>query len=122
MTGIPQTICSDVFPELGYPLTAAGLIRCARDSWRELGDQAPRLVIDGAPIPNGFVVHTRAFRFKMPARNNVFRLPGVRGGRAASAGRIAIIKPLAPGRHTLIEGVKYRDFHNQVIVYNLDVV
>jgi hypothetical protein len=122
-TGLPETLCSDALPNAKKTLdTPRRILACARKGWRVLGDHAPRIVLDGKPIPTGFTVHTPVFRFTMPKRGNVFRNPGVRGGRAAAYGRVALIKPLAPGRHTLIEGVKYANFHNQVLIWNLEVV
>jgi hypothetical protein len=121
-TGLPETLCSDALPNAESLTTPARITRCARNGWREVGDHAPRLVLDGKAIPNGFGMHTPIFRFTMPERGNVFQRRGVRGGRAAAFGHVALIKPLAPGHHTLIQGVKYRDFHNQVLIYDLNVV
>lgn len=117
--GLPEIICSDALPGVDTPWR---IRRCARHGWSVAGDHAPRLVLDGKSLPNGFTVHTPIFRFTMPAHGNVFRRPGQRHGRAAASARVALIRPLAPGKHTLIEGVKYRAFHNQVLVFNLTVV
>jgi hypothetical protein len=122
MLGEPEIYCTDVDPDPDYPLTARGLQRCARRYWRELTDPHPRVVLDGQPIANGYVVHPRVFRFRMPAHDNVFGAPGVRIGRAAVVARATLIKPLAPGQHTLIKGVKYRDLYNIVGVFKLTVV
>jgi hypothetical protein len=122
LTGVPESLCSDVLPNAERLNTPAKIMRCAREGWKAIGDPAPRLVLDGNPIPNGFEVHTPVFRFTMPARGNVFQRRGVRRGRAATYAHVALIRPLAPGRHTLIEGVKYRHFHNQVLIFNLEVV
>jgi hypothetical protein len=122
MLGVPALLCSDVVPTPGFATSATGLRRCARSSYEKYTDPHPRLVLDGQPIPAGVVVHTPVFRFTMPAHDNVFDSPGVRRGRAASVGRAAMLRPLPPGSHTLISGVRYRITHNIVIVYKLDVV
>jgi hypothetical protein len=122
MTGLPETLCPDVLTDDPRLKTPRSLERCARRGWLDVGDRHPRLVLDGRAIPNGYVVYTGVFRFTMPARGNVFQRVGIRGGRAAAGAKVAIVKPLAPGHHTLIEGVKYANFHNQVTIFNLTVV
>jgi hypothetical protein len=121
LTGVPESLCSDVLPNAKPLNTARKITRCARQSWRQISSVEPRLVLDGNPIPNGFEIHTPVFRFTMPGRGNVFDRPGIRRGRAAAWAHVALIRPLAPGRHTLIEGVSYRHFHNQVLIFNLTV-
>jgi hypothetical protein len=118
-TGLPESLCTDAMPHIETPRL---IRRCARRGWTEFGDHAPRLVLDGKPLPSGFTVHTPVFRFTMPERGNIFGRRGIRHARAATSARVALIRPLAPGHHTLIEGVKYRHFHNQVLVFNLEVV
>jgi hypothetical protein len=122
LLGTPLALCSDVVMPPGYPRTTAGLKRCAREFWAQVADPSPRIVLDGAPLPNGFVVHTPVFRFTIPAHDNAFNLPGVRRARGAVTGRPVMLRPLAPGRHTLIQGIHYRITHNLVVVYNLTVI
>jgi len=93
LLGEPQIYCTDIDPEPAYPTTAKGLARCARHYWHQLTDPHPRVVLDGQPIPNGYVVHTRAFRFRLPPRDNMFDLPGVRRGRAAVVARVTLLRP-----------------------------
>jgi hypothetical protein len=122
LLGVPQVVCTDVVPTPGFATSGRGLKRCARHYWDGLTDPHPRLVLDGKPLPNGAVVHTPVFRFSMPSGDNIFGRPGVRGGRAALVARAAMLRPLAPGPHTLIQGIRYRGYHNMVIVYKLNVV
>jgi hypothetical protein len=122
LLGTPLAICTDVVLPRKYRPTDAGLRRCAREFWSYVADPDPRLVLDGAPLPNGFVVHSPAFRFTLPSRDNLFGRPGVRSGRAAIAGRPVMLRPLPPGHHTLIQGVHYRITHNYVVVFQLTVV
>ena len=121
LLGEPQIYCTDVRPERRYPTTAKGLARCARHYWSLLTDPHPRSVLDGQPIPNGALVHTNAFSFTMPPRDNQFDLPGVRHGRAAAVGRVTMIRPLPPGEHKLVQGVRYRDDVNAVGIFRLTV-
>jgi hypothetical protein len=72
LLGTPLALCSDVVMPPGYPRTTAGLKRCAREFWAQVADPSPRIVLDGAPLPNGFVVHTPVFRFTIPAHDNAF--------------------------------------------------
>jgi hypothetical protein len=119
----PQMTCANAVPlPPRYPPTAAGLERCARDNWPVIADPHPRLVLDGQAIPTGGIVRPPAFRVKLPGRDNLFGSSGVRRARAALVGRPTLIKPLAPGVHTLIEGIHYRVTHNMVTVYKLTVV
>lgn len=122
MLGQPEIICSDVVATPGFPHTRRGLDRCARANWRDLTDPDPRVVLDGVAVPAGPVVRTGPFRFGMPARGNQFGLPGVTRVRASAVGRATILRPLAPGAHTLILGIRYRGEHNVVVVYKLTVV
>jgi hypothetical protein len=118
----PQMQCADVIPLPRRWRGPAGLRRCAREGWAKVADRHPRLVLDGNPIPTGAVVHSDAFAFTMPARDNVLGMPGRRHGHGAFVGRPTLIKPLSPGKHTLIQGIHYRIWHNLVAVYNLTVV
>jgi hypothetical protein len=103
-------------------LTAAGLERCARDTWPVIADPHPRLVLDGRPIPTGAVVRPPAFRVTIPLRDNLFGVAGVRRARVAIVGRPTLIRPLTPGVHTIIQAIHYRVTHNVVAVYKLTVV
>jgi hypothetical protein len=118
----PLLQCADVIPLPRRWRGPAGLKRCAREGWSEVADPHPRLVLDGNPIPTGAVVHPDAFRLTMPARDNLFGMPGRRHAHAALVGRPTLIRPLVPGHHTLIQGIHYRVTHNYVVVYNLTVV
>jgi len=121
MLGGPQMNCTDIFPMEGFSTTARGLESCARHYWPAIADPHPRLVLDGVAIAHGPVVHPPAFRFALP-RDNLFGRPRVRHGRAAMVGRATILRPLAPGVHTLIQGIHYRVTHNMVSVLHLNVV
>jgi hypothetical protein len=116
----PEVECTDIFAAPGFPTTDRGLKRCASAYWRKLADRHPRLVLDGQALPHGPVVRPPAFRFSLP-RENIFRMPRASHGRAALVARATMLRPLAPGAHTLIQGVRYRGHHNTVVVYKLTV-
>jgi hypothetical protein len=122
MLGQPGALCNDARPLRPYTTTAQGLRRCARDFWRQIADPKPRVVLDGTSLGAGPTVHTGAFRFSVPPRDNQFDRPGVRRVRAAAVARATILRPLSPGEHTLIQAYRYRGEHNQVVVYKLTVV
>ena len=120
MLGEPEVFCTDIDLEREYPRTAGGLKQCALDFYRRLADPHPRLVLDGRPIANGYVVRTSAFRFRLRAGNYLGVSP--RRARAAVVAHPALVRPLPPGEHTLIQGVRYRDTSNNVCVFKLTVL
>jgi hypothetical protein len=119
MLGEPEVYCTTVDAESAYPNTASGLKRCALHFYRTLTDPHPRVTLDGQPIANGFVVKTDAFSFRLPAGNYF----GVRAqrGRAAVVAHPVLLRPLAPGQHTLIQAVHYRDSSKKVCVFQITV-
>ena len=120
LLGEPEVFCTDIEPEPGYPQTARGLRRCALDFYRRLADPQPRVVLDGNPIPNGYLVRTGALRLRLRTDNYFGVSP--RLIRAAVVAHPALLRPLAPGQHTLIQGLRYRDTSNIVCVFKLTVV
>ena len=121
MLGQPEIFCTDAVRNPGFDDTARGLGRCVRNYWPRYTDPHPRVVLDGTAIGPGPVVHTGLFGFTMPARDNVLYRPGVRRARMSAIGRTTILRPLAPGQHTLIFGYRYHGYHNIVVVYKLTV-
>lgn len=120
MLGEPEIFCTDFDLEPRYPRTAAGLERCALHYYRQLTDPHPRVVLDGKPIANGYTVRTNAFRFRLPAGNWFDVRP--RAARAAVVAHAALVRPLPPGEHTLIQGLRYKDTSNLVCVFKLTVL
>jgi hypothetical protein len=122
MLGQPEILCTDAAPIKGYDTTERGLLRCARDGWREFTDPHPRLVLDGQELSPGPAVRVGIFRFTMPSHDNQFRRPGIRSARAAAVARATMIRPLTRGSRARIQGIRYRGEHNVVVVYKLTVV
>jgi hypothetical protein len=94
--------CSTIEPQPFHASSNAGLRRCARREWRAGGGFAT-VRLDGRQLrPSGHLSATSAFRFRMPSRDNLLRIRGKTGGRMALVGLSAIIRPLSPGRHSLV--------------------
>lgn len=122
MLGLPSLDCDDMHPVKSYPTTPRGLTRCGRAFWHAAGDPNPRLVLDGTRItPPGYMVWTRAFRVRFPARNNIFGLRGRTHGTMAARGFAVLLRPLAPGAHKIVQGISYRRDINRVVIYRLAV-
>ncbi len=101
--------CSTIEAPPFHASSNAGLERCAGREWRAAGGYAT-LTLDGTKLrPPGYVRATTAFRFRMPARHNLLRIPGKTSGRTAAVGMSAIIPPLSPGRHTLTISSGFRN-------------
>jgi hypothetical protein len=122
MLNLPSVTCSDAVRNDRFANTPRGLQRCARVFWHDIGDPHPRLVLDGTAItPPGYVVRTRAYAIHFPERNNVFGVRGQTHGMEAAAGFSAILRPLSPGTHKLVQGISYRGDINRVVIYRLTV-
>ena len=122
MLGQPGVSCTDVESHPRFPNTPSGLTRCVRDFWPRAADPRPRVVLDGQAIAPGPVIHTGFYRFRVPARDNQMREPGLTRVGASGIGRATMLRPLPPGPHTLILGFRYRGEHNMALVYKLTVV
>jgi hypothetical protein len=114
MLGEPLVYCTSIDPDPAFPTTKKGLRRCARFFYRQLADPKPRVVLDGQTLPNGVVVRPHVFRYHEAGSYAL--------GRMGAVGRVVILRPLAPGQHTLIHGFRYTDDSNAVTVYKLTVV
>ncbi|MEA2266272.1 MAG: hypothetical protein QOE27_1855 [Solirubrobacteraceae bacterium] len=103
----PDIVCSTVEPPPFHATTDAGLRRCARAGWRSARARHA-VTLDGVALrPPGFVVATPAFSFTMPGNDNYLNVPGITGGRAAAFGYADMLRPLRPGRHTLVRVTRY---------------
>jgi hypothetical protein len=122
MLAQPGTLCPTYLRPRDLPATPDGLRRCARRAWKEIADPHPRLVLDGDPVTPGPTIETGVFQLRLPRRDNQLFRPGMTRVRVAAVARATILRPLGPGEHTLILGVRYRGQHNLVLVYKLTVV
>jgi hypothetical protein len=121
MLGGASIFCSDIYRVPGYPPTARGMRRCAHDAWHTWGDPHPRLVVDGVPVePAGYYVVTKAFRFKLPSRHNIFGTTRTHG-IGAEAGNAVLLRPLPPGQHKIVEAFRLRGSFNRVAILRLTV-
>jgi hypothetical protein len=83
-----------------FRATVRGLARCVRQF--KLG--GTDLMVDGVPLrPAAYTVITPVFRFVMPARNNVLMVPGKTRGYALARAEAVMLRPLAPGTHTIVQ-------------------
>lgn len=121
MLGGASIFCSNLDRLPGYPPTARGMRRCAHDAWHTWGDPHPRLVVDGVPVePAGYYVATRAFRFKLAPRQNIFGTTRTRG-IGAEAGNAVLLRPLPPGQHKIVSAFRLRGSFNRVAIVRLTV-
>ena len=101
----PTFDCSTVERPPLHATTNAGLRQCAKGLWARYPG-AETVTLDGVRLrPPGYVVATAAFHFTMPERNNWLHVRGHTSGRAAVYGLAAILRPLSPGVHTLVQVV-----------------
>jgi hypothetical protein len=115
---IPSNECSTVEPAPYHATTTAGLLRCARRFQLARSSTA----LDGKVMsPSGLVLGTGVFTFRMPVANNWLGVPGATSGRAAVYGQGLMLRPLAPGRHTLVRVVQGPGGPVAINVYNLTV-
>ena len=99
----PGFECSTVEPA-PYHATRARLPACAA-SFKLKGDEVS---VDGAPVaPASYAVATPVFRFTMPSRGNVLKVTGRTRGYSAAHGDVLMLRPLAPGAHTIVQVAHY---------------
>jgi hypothetical protein len=121
MLGGASIFCSNLDRLPGYRPTARGKRRCAHDAWHTWGDPHPRLVVDGVPVePAGYYVATKAFRFKLAPRQNIFGTTRTRG-IGAEAGNAVLLRPLPPGQHKIVSAFRLRGSFNRVAIVRLTV-
>jgi hypothetical protein len=118
----PVVDCSTVEPAPYHATTDAGLRRCARARWRRNMGQE-KLTLDGVAIqPPAVVGGSAVFSFTMPARNNFLGVVGRTHGRADVYGDAAILRPLSPGVHTLVQDSVFANFEvHALTTYRLTV-
>ena len=113
----PSYECSTVEQPPFRASGTAGLERCAKKSRARSS-----LALDGKVLrPSGVAVATGVFTFTMPTTDNWLGVPGSSSGRAAASGQAVMLRPLAPGRHTLVRVVQFPGHLVQIEVYNLTV-
>jgi hypothetical protein len=97
------------------------LRRCVRHNWHAT-PASDTVTLDAVSVaPPGFLVATPAFRFTMPATDNILDVSGRGGGRAAAYGYAAMLSPLSPGAHTLVLVHQYVGYAATRITYQLTV-
>jgi hypothetical protein len=107
IVGVPNAECSTVEKSPFHATTDAALRACARAQFKAAlgrGLLAPDVTtLDDVSLkPPAYDVASPAFSFTMPAKDNFVAVPGKEHGRSAVFGSIAILRPLARGKHTLI--------------------
>lgn len=114
----PSVDCSTVEPPPSHATTTTGLVNCARS----FGVPAGNLAVDGKVIsPVGVPTATGVFSFTMPAADNVLAVPGATSGRAAAFGLPVMLRPLPPGRHTVVRVQRFPGGQVDVNTFRLTV-
>lgn len=99
----PGFECSTV-EHAPYHATRARLAACAA-RFRLKGDEVS---VDGTPVtPAFYAVSTPVFSFTMPSRGNVLKVAGHTRGYSAAHGDALMLRPLAPGAHTILQVEHY---------------
>jgi hypothetical protein len=113
----PSNECSTVEQPPFRASSTAGLERCAK-KFRARSS----LALDGKVLsPSGIAVATGVFKFRMPATDNWLGVAGSTSGRAAVSGQGVMLRPLAPGRHTLVRVIQYPGHPVEIETYELTV-
>jgi hypothetical protein len=113
----PSLDCSTVEQPPFRASSTAGLEQCAKKARASCS-----LALDGKVLsPSGIAVATGVFTFRMPATDNWLGVPGATSGRAAASGKPLMLRPLAPGRHTLVRVDQFPGHLVGIEVYNLTV-
>jgi hypothetical protein len=113
----PSNECSTVEQPPFRASSTVGLKQCAK-KFRALSS----LALDGNVIsPSGIQLATGVFSFRMPSTDNWLGVPGSTSGRAAVSGQGVMLRPLAPGRHSLVRVIEYPGHPVSIEVYNLTV-
>jgi hypothetical protein len=113
----PSNECSTVEQPPFRASSSAGLEQCAK-KFRARSS----LALDGKAIsPSGIQLATGPFSFRMPAAENWLGVPGATAGRAAVFGQGVMLRPLAPGRHTLVRVIQFTGHPVAIETYELTV-
>ena len=113
----PSNECSTIEAPPFHASTTAGLEQCARKFQARAS-----LSLDGKVLsPSGVRLATGPFTFRMPATDNWLGVPGATSGRAVVAGQALMLRPLTPGRHTLVRVIQYPGHPVAIETYNLTV-
>lgn len=103
--------CSNVESPPFFGATDTDRAICAKAIIDGVGTSTLTATIDGTALSSqdlsAFRFASPPFNFQMPAQNNFLGLPGVTSGRSASDGYWLMLKPLAPGSHTLHFGAAF---------------
>jgi hypothetical protein len=95
----PGFECSTIEPA-PYHATRSRLSACAASFSLKGVDVS----VDGKPVtPSSYTVSTPVFRFTVPARGNVIRATGHTRGYGAVHSDALMLRPLAPGPHTIVQ-------------------
>lgn len=118
----PWVICTTIATDpRSRASSAPGLRRCARRVYTH-AFRGYTLIVDGEPLhPSARHTATGAFRFRMPARENMLALPGRTHGRAAVVADAALLTPLDAGRHTLRVIERYAGGFTRRVTYRVRV-
>ena len=121
MLTVPSIDCSTIEAPPFHAVTDKGLVQCAQDDWR-LSRPQIHITVDGVnEDPPGALVTTPAFSVSMPPTDNEFEAPGRTIGRAAVEGFATMVKPFAPGKHTLVDEHQYAGVRAERVIYYLSV-
>jgi hypothetical protein len=113
----PSNECSTVEQPPFRASGTAGLEACAR-KFRARSS----LALDGKVLsPSGISANTGLFSFRMPATDNWLGVPGATSGRAAVSGQGVMLRPLSPGRHTLVRVIQFPGHPVEIETYNLTI-
>jgi hypothetical protein len=95
--------CSNVEAEPFFGRTPKARAACAKGFADGVGLDTLRVTLNGVDVANlrRFRAASPDFAFTMPAENNILGLSGVTSGRASADGFYVLLKPPAPGVHTL---------------------
>ena len=95
--------CSSVEPAPFHGSNAPELRNCSGAGADTLDPNTLELSVDGRPVENlkRFRVQTPAFRFTMPAADNLFGMSGVTSGLSLLDGYFVMLRPLSKGQHVI---------------------
>src|SRR5450759_1364223 len=98
----PGRICTTVSSPPLHASTPAGLRRCVKVALQH-NQLVSALTLDGAPLQSpGPRVLTPEFEVRMPPHNNWLYAPGRTAAHAVVESQATMLRPLAPGPHTLV--------------------
>jgi hypothetical protein len=113
----PGFECSTIEPE-PFHAARAGLRACAASFALKGADVS----VDGKPVrPSAYEVSTPVFHFTIPASGSVLKTTGHTSGFGAVHSDALILRPLAPGSHTIVQAEHFASGNSVETTWQLTV-